>query len=54
MCNLLSVASNTILVPCRHVCMCYDCASKFCMDSDTCPIYRTKVTQILKLDDSIS
>jgi hypothetical protein len=36
----LSSPANVILTPCRHICMCTDCSTKYEKTSKKCPICR--------------
>lgn len=41
--------SDTILVPCRHLCLCFDCVSKLQNDYGRCPMCRTPVSRIIHI-----
>lgn len=36
----LSMRRDTLLLPCRHMCLCLPCAESLCLQSDKCPICR--------------
>ena len=38
----LTVPKNTAALPCRHLCMCNNCAKLHNMQSNTCPICRSR------------
>lgn len=38
---------NTTILPCRHMCLCIECAEALCKSSSTCPICRTRVESLL-------
>ncbi|CAI5703072.1 hypothetical protein KXD40_003948 [Peronospora effusa] len=40
---------NTTILPCRHMCLCSDCAEAIRMNSSTCPICRTRVEALLHI-----
>eukprot|EP00831_Metopus_contortus_P016834 TRINITY_DN17090_c0_g1_i1.p1 TRINITY_DN17090_c0_g1~~TRINITY_DN17090_c0_g1_i1.p1 ORF type:complete len:196 (-),score=25.15 TRINITY_DN17090_c0_g1_i1:57-644(-) len=40
---------NTMLLPCKHVCLCIDCAEALAKNSTPCPICRGKVTTFSKM-----
>ncbi|KAJ2745834.1 hypothetical protein GGI20_001835 [Coemansia sp. BCRC 34301] len=41
---------DTAMLPCRHLCMCRECASTYRQQSNKCPICRTVVDTILHVD----
>lgn len=41
---------NTMVTPCRHMCLCYSCAKILKDRSRKCPICRVVVTGFIKLD----
>jgi len=40
---------DTTVLPCRHMCMCSECAKVLRMQSEKCPICRTPVEQLLQI-----
>lgn len=46
----MSEVKDTIVLPCRHMCLCYDCANTIRNRSDRCPLCRqgTKVAKVLQ------
>jgi E3 ubiquitin-protein ligase MGRN1 len=40
---------DTTVLPCRHMCMCSDCAKTLRMQSEKCPICRTPIEQLLQI-----
>jgi len=38
---------NTLVLPCRHLCLCEDCANNFRGQSDRCPICRTQILSMI-------
>ncbi|CAI9768977.1 unnamed protein product [Fraxinus pennsylvanica] len=44
---------NTAVLPCRHMCMCRDCAKELMLQSNNCPICRQPIQELLeiKLDE---
>ncbi|KAI6194482.1 RING-type E3 ubiquitin transferase [Aphelenchoides besseyi] len=42
--------SNTLLLPCRHLCICNNCDDSFLHNVKECPICRTPVKALLTLD----
>ena len=40
---------DTTVLPCRHMCMCSDCAKMLRMQSEKCPICRTPIEQLLQI-----
>ncbi|KAI8323467.1 hypothetical protein GQ54DRAFT_338704 [Martensiomyces pterosporus] len=48
----LSDERDTVLLPCRHLCMCRECANTYRQQSNKCPICRTVVETILHIQAS--
>ncbi|KAJ2050416.1 hypothetical protein H4S04_002613 [Coemansia sp. S16] len=48
----LSDERDTAMLPCRHLCMCRECASTYRQQSNKCPICRTVVDMILHVNTS--
>ncbi|KAJ1986822.1 ubiquitin-protein transferase activity protein [Coemansia spiralis] len=46
----LSDERDTVLLPCRHLCMCRECANTYRQQSNKCPICRTVVETILHIE----
>eukprot|EP00475_Leptophrys_vorax_P016319 TRINITY_DN22787_c0_g1_i1.p1 TRINITY_DN22787_c0_g1~~TRINITY_DN22787_c0_g1_i1.p1 ORF type:complete len:391 (+),score=60.04 TRINITY_DN22787_c0_g1_i1:104-1174(+) len=46
MCNY----ANTAVLPCRHMCLCQDCATLLRSQSNKCPICRSHVLKLLKIE----
>jgi E3 ubiquitin-protein ligase MGRN1 len=40
---------NTTILPCRHMCLCSECAEALRKSSSTCPICRTHVEALLQI-----
>ncbi|KAL6062325.1 RING-type E3 ubiquitin transferase [Balamuthia mandrillaris] len=47
----MSELSNTIVLPCRHMCLCQGCAEVLRNQANKCPICRTVFTSLLKVND---
>ncbi|KAJ2631089.1 hypothetical protein H4R22_002225 [Coemansia sp. RSA 1290] len=45
----LSDDRDTVMLPCRHLCMCRECANTYRQQSNKCPICRTVVETILHI-----
>lgn len=45
----LSQRRDTVCFPCRHLCLCSECASTFRLQSNKCPICRAPVTELMQL-----
>ncbi|KAG2525736.1 hypothetical protein BBO99_00001685 [Phytophthora kernoviae] len=45
----LSEPRNTTILPCRHMCLCTECAEALRKSSSTCPICRTRVEALLQI-----
>ncbi|KAJ2776930.1 hypothetical protein GGI15_004682 [Coemansia interrupta] len=48
----LSDDRDTVLLPCRHMCMCRECANTYRQQSNKCPICRTVVETILHIQSA--
>ncbi|KAJ1900812.1 hypothetical protein LPJ66_001235 [Kickxella alabastrina] len=48
----LSDDRDTVLLPCRHMCMCRECANTYRQQSNKCPICRTVVDTILHIQSN--
>lgn len=46
----MTAPKDTACLPCRHMCMCSGCAIIHNMHADTCPICRTKVESMLRIN----
>ncbi|KAF8820316.1 RING zinc finger protein [Cardiosporidium cionae] len=46
----LSAKRTTAVLPCRHMCLCDDCANIMRIQSDKCPICRQNVSSLLQLE----
>ncbi|KAJ2365637.1 hypothetical protein H4S01_003137 [Coemansia sp. RSA 2610] len=46
----LSDDRDTVMLPCRHLCMCRECANTYRQQSNKCPICRTVVETILHIE----
>lgn len=40
---------DTAVLPCRHLCMCGDCATTFRLRTNQCPVCRQRVTALLQI-----
>lgn len=45
----LSEPRNTTVLPCRHMCLCSECAEHLRKNASTCPICRTRVEALLQI-----
>ncbi|XP_077240652.1 putative E3 ubiquitin-protein ligase LUL2 [Tasmannia lanceolata] len=45
----MSEPRDTAVLPCRHMCMCSECAKVFRLQSNTCPICRQPVQQLIEI-----
>jgi E3 ubiquitin-protein ligase MGRN1 len=45
----MSEPRNTTVLPCRHMCLCDECAEALRQSSSTCPICRTRVEGLLQI-----
>eukprot|EP01062_Namystynia_karyoxenos_P001739 TRINITY_DN10599_c0_g1_i1.p1 TRINITY_DN10599_c0_g1~~TRINITY_DN10599_c0_g1_i1.p1 ORF type:complete len:354 (+),score=71.67 TRINITY_DN10599_c0_g1_i1:80-1141(+) len=50
----LSEPRNTLVMPCRHMCLCEDCAKDLRRQSNSCPICRTAIEGLLHAGSSVS
>ncbi|KAJ2136499.1 hypothetical protein J3F82_006321, partial [Coemansia sp. RSA 637] len=46
----LSDDRDTVMLPCRHLCMCRECANTYRQQSNKCPICRTVIETILHIE----
>ncbi|XP_953663.1 uncharacterized protein TA16380 [Theileria annulata] len=46
----LETPSNTILLPCSHICLCSDCSKTVSIQFGACPMCRSVVNQILHIN----
>lgn len=46
----MSEPRNTAVLPCRHLCMCSDCAKSFRVQSNKCPICRQPVETLMEIN----
>lgn len=46
----LSEPRNTAVLPCRHMCMCSDCAKELRLQSNKCPICRQPVEMLMEIN----
>jgi len=49
----LSEPRNSVVLPCRHLCLCNQCAEELRYQSNKCPICRGPVRSLLKIEVSI-
>ncbi|EPY27924.1 hypothetical protein STCU_05414 [Strigomonas culicis] len=40
---------DTTILPCRHMCTCYECAGQLRLGTNRCPICRTEIQRLIKL-----
>eukprot|EP01055_Gregarina_sp_Pseudo9_P002001 Gregarina_sp_Pseudo_9__2000@NODE_2386_length_1012_cov_2_542652_g2198_i0_p1_GENE_NODE_2386_length_1012_cov_2_542652_g2198_i0NODE_2386_length_1012_cov_2_542652_g2198_i0_p1_ORF_typecomplete_len279_score18_08zfC3HC4_3/PF13920_6/6_5e14ProkRING_4/PF14447_6/7_1e08zfRING_2/PF13639_6/0_0074zfRING_5/PF14634_6/0_017zfC3HC4_2/PF13923_6/0_28zfP11/PF03854_14/0_85zfRING_UBOX/PF13445_6/0_53zfRING_UBOX/PF13445_6/2_5e02_NODE_2386_length_1012_cov_2_542652_g2198_i0175978 len=45
-----SSAANTMVLPCRHLCLCTECAAVMRLRDQKCPICRGTITSLLQLE----
>lgn len=45
----LSARRDTTVLPCRHLCLCHECAQEWRRQSSRCPICRMKVESLLRI-----
>jgi hypothetical protein len=45
----MSAERDTTVLPCRHMCMCQDCASALKTQTNKCPICRNEITSLLHI-----
>ncbi|QDZ20037.1 RING-type domain-containing protein [Chloropicon primus] len=45
----MSEPRDTTLLPCRHMCLCHDCAQMLRQQTNKCPICRTQVKSLLEI-----
>lgn len=45
----MTAPRDTAVLPCRHMCMCSDCARQLRSHSNKCPICRTAIQQLLQI-----
>ena len=44
-----STSKDTVVLPCRHMCLCIDCSQIVRMQTNKCPICRTQVSSFLHI-----
>mmetsp|Transcript_348 Transcript_348/g.238 ORF Transcript_348/g.238 Transcript_348/m.238 type:complete len:240 (+) Transcript_348:43-762(+) len=47
----LGAPRNTVVLPCRHCCICEECAARMRTSGSKCPICRQAATQLLQLQE---
>lgn len=47
----ISTRVSTILLPCRHLCVCYDCSKNLITQTNKCPICRDKISNLVRVYD---
>lgn len=45
----LTEKRDTTVLPCRHMCLCFDCAQQLRASTNKCPICRTAVASLLRI-----
>ena len=45
----MSAPRDTTALPCRHMCMCHDCASALKTQTNKCPICRNEIESLLHI-----
>lgn len=48
----MSEAVDTIILPCKHMCLCIDCCSDLRKKSEKCPMCREVIESFMKLEKS--
>ena len=46
----LSSKRDTVLLPCRHMCVCTECAQQLRQQTNKCPVCRSSVALLLRVD----
>lgn len=46
----MTEAKDTAVLPCRHLCMCSDCAKELRLQSNKCPICRHPIEELLEIN----
>lgn len=46
----MSAPKNTILLPCRHICLCSECSMALRLQTNKCPVCRAKVESLLRIE----
>ncbi|XP_073029732.1 probable E3 ubiquitin-protein ligase LUL4 [Primulina eburnea] len=51
----MTEVKNTAVLPCRHLCMCSECAKELRLQSDKCPICRQPIEELIeiKVDEEV-
>lgn len=44
-----TVAKDTVVLPCRHLCLCQGCSQIVRMQNNTCPICRTRIESFMHI-----
>lgn len=46
----MSAPKNTILLPCRHICLCSECSLALRSQTNKCPVCRAKIDSLLRIE----
>jgi len=46
--------ADTSLIPCRHMCLCYDCSHTLRTQTNKCPICRSKILSMIQIPQASS
>ena len=49
----LTVAKDTLIMPCAHLCVCEDCGKQLVKAKHTCPICRGNISSLIPMKKNI-